>query len=377
MMKRKIMASMLAGVLTAGMVVGTAGAANTSGTTMNGTGTGTVYSPSDIIDVVVPTEFKIAFNPLQVNISNSDGLSGSTQILSGTYAIQNRSTVPVNVAASFKVTADGKLAKAASAADVAAYDAQDPSKVTMAEFSLDLATTAKGTAQTLTATVADKSGDDKLRTDAAVSGVKITKTSTETIPLTATSTTKEVNFMLAAGPYTATYNKDDDKVEYTVSSKGTFDTVAFSFTGTTTTSASKWAAVTAAPSVSATYTLTESSQAAYAAQPFSAYSKSVTIKTGETDVKVTAAADASYTFATAPTLTMTSDVVDGTKNKVTVLSLLADAKADSTKSLDDLSIAVTEDDGTYTATISKDTALEAGFYLLTIGKQSFTVEVQK
>lgn len=378
MMKRKIMASLLAGVLTAGMVVGTAGAAGATGTTVAGTGSGSIYSPADIIDVIVPTEFKVAFNPLKVSISNPDGLSGSTQVLSGTYAIQNRSTIPVNVSASFKVTADGKTVKADSAANVAAYDAQtDASKVTMAQFSMDLVTTAKGSTQSLTGTIADKESDTtKLRTDAAVSGVKLAKASTESIPLTATTAAKEVNFMLAAGPYTPTYNKETDKVEYKAGT-GTFDTVAFNFTGTTTTNANLWSKATA-PSIAATYTLTESTQAAYDAQPFSAYSKAVMLKTGDADVKVTASADGEYTFAAAPSLTKTTEGnIDGAKNKVTVLSLLASGKADSSKSLDDLGITVSESDGTYTAKIAKDTALEAGFYLLTMGKQSFTVEVQK
>lgn len=384
-MKRKVVASLLVGVLAAGMTVNTAGAASApAGSTITGTGSGTVYSPSDIIDVVVPTEFKVAFNPLKVNIANTtDGLSGASQILSGTYAIQNRSTIPVSVSASFKVTADGKTVKADSAENVATYDAQtDTSKVTMAEFSLDLVTTAKGTAQTLNGTIADKETGStaKLRTDATATGVKISKASTESIPLTATTAAKDVNFMLAAGPYTPTYNKETNKVEYKAGT-GTFDTVAFSFTGTTTTNASKWAAVTTAPNVAATYTLTESTQAAYDSQPFSAYSKDVTIKTGDTDLSVTkgSADSAEYTFKTAPTVTMSADsgnTADGTKNKVTVLSLLANGKADATKSLNDLSITVTKQDDSYTAKIAKETSLAAGFYLLTIGKQSFTVEVK-
>ena len=70
------------------------------------------------------------------------------------------------------------------------------------------------------------------------------------------------------------------------------------------------------------------------------------------------------------------NTADGTKNKVTVLSLLANGKADATKSLNDLSITVTKQDDSYTAKIAKETSLAAGFYLLTIGKQSFTVEVK-
>ena len=89
-MKRKLAASLLAGVLVAGLTVTSASAAGATGTTVTGGGSGQVYSPEDIIDVVVPTDFKIAFNPLKVNIpadSDGFGLTGATQVLSGTYAI--------------------------------------------------------------------------------------------------------------------------------------------------------------------------------------------------------------------------------------------------------------------------------------------------
>lgn len=220
-MKRKLAASLLAGVLVAGLTVTSASAAGATGTTVTGGGSGQVYSPEDIIDVVVPTDFKIAFNPLKVNIpadSDGFGLTGATQVLSGTYAIQNRSTIPVNVSASFTVTGDAK-AMVASADDVAAYDAQtDLTKVTAAEFSLDLITTAKGSAQALAGTVTDK-GDSttKVRQDAAADGVKIAKASKHAIPLTdiakaANTNKKDINFMLAAGPYTAKYDSTPHKV---------------------------------------------------------------------------------------------------------------------------------------------------------------------
>ena len=79
MMKRKLAASLLAGVLVAGLTVTSASAAGATGTTVTGGGSGQVYSPEDIIDVVVPTDFKIAFNPLKVNIpADSDvGLHSS------------------------------------------------------------------------------------------------------------------------------------------------------------------------------------------------------------------------------------------------------------------------------------------------------------
>lgn len=386
-MKRKLAASLLAGVLVAGLTVNSASAATAAaGTTVTGGGSGQVYSPEDIIDVVVPTDFKIAFNPLKVNIpadSDGFGLTGATQVLSGTYAIQNRSTIPVNVSASFTVTGDAK-AMVASADDVAAYDAQtDLTKVTAAEFSLDLVTTAKGSAQALAGTVADASDSSaKVRQDAAADGVKIAKASTHSIPLTeiakaANTNKKDVNFMLAAGPYTAKYDSTTHKVTYQVNSQGTFDAVAFKFTGTTTTNAAKWAAVTTAPKVTATYTLTESNETAYAAQPFDPYSKAVTIKTGETDVTVSTTAG-SYVFNTALTLTKDSDGnIDTAKNKVSVLSLTPNAKAVS-KSLADAGVTITHNDDTdtYSASIAKSDNIPAGFYLFTISKEAFTVEVK-
>lgn len=388
-MKRKLAASLLAGVLVAGLTVTSASAAGATGTTVTGGGSGQVYSPEDIIDVVVPTDFKVAFNPLKVTIPADEsgfGLTGSKQILSGTYAIQNRSTIPVNVSASFKVTADGKTAYAASAADVAAYDAQtDLTKVTAAQFSLDLVTTAKGSTQTLSADVTDKADSStKMRQDAAASGVKISKVSTSPIALTdiaqaAGTATKDVNFMLAAGPYTPKYDSTSHKVTYQVDSKGSFDTVAFNFSGTTTTNAAKWAAVTSAPKVTATYTLTESSATAYASQAFDPYSKAVTMKTGTADVTVTESVAGAYTFKAAPSLTKNTDGTDYdyTKNKVSVLSLVVNAKSES-KTFADAGVTVThdEDSDTYKATITKNENIAEGFYLFTIGKEAFTVEVK-
>ncbi len=387
MMKRKLAASILAGVLVAGLTVNSASAAGAAaGTTVTGGGSGQVYSPEDIIDVVVPTDFKIAFNPLKVNIpadADGFGLTGATQVLSGTYAIQNRSTIPVNVSASFTVTGDAK-AMVASADDVAAYDAQtDLSKVTAAQFSLDLVTTAKGAAQALAGTVTDK-GDSsaKVRQDAAAVGMKIAKTSTKAIPLTqiakaANTNKKDVNFMLAAGPYTAKYDSTTHKVTYQENSKGTFDAVAFKFTGTTTTNTAKWAAVTTAPKVTATYTLTESNETAYAAQPFDPYSKSVTIKTGDADVTVSSTAG-SYTFSSKPSFAKTTDGdIDTVKNKVSVLSLTPNSKAAS-KSLKDAGVTINHNDDTdtYTASIAKADDIPEGFYLFTISKEAFTVEVK-
>lgn len=387
-MKRKLAASLLAGVLVAGLTVTSASAAGATGTTVTGGGEGQIYSPEDIIDVVVPTDFKVAFNPLKVTIPADEsgfGLTGSNQILSGTYAIQNRSTIPVNVSASFKVTADGKTVYAASAADVAAYDAQtDLTKVTAAEFSLDLVTTAKGSAQTLSADVTDKADSStKMRQDAAASGVKISKASTSPIALTdidkaAGTATKDVNFMLAAGPYTPKYDSTSHKVTYQVDSKGSFDTVAFNFSGTTTTNAAKWAVATA-PKVTATYTLTESSATAYASQAFDPYSKAVTMKTGMADVAVAESAAGAYTFKAAPSLTKNTEGTDYdyTKNKVSVLSLVANAKAESKTFADaGITVAHDEDSDTYKATITKNENIAEGFYLFTIGKEAFTVEVK-
>ena len=96
-MKRKLLATLLTSAMVVTSVMPAMAAATN---TVTGAGTGSVYSPADIIDVVVPTDFKIAFNPLGVSIKN-DNFTGNSQILSGTYAIQNRSTVPMGVSVAF------------------------------------------------------------------------------------------------------------------------------------------------------------------------------------------------------------------------------------------------------------------------------------
>lgn len=387
MMKKRLAASLLAGILVAGLTFNSASAASVTGTTVTGTGSGTIYSPKDIIDVVVPTDFKIAFNPLKVSIpadEGGSGLTGAKQILSGTYAIQNRSTVPVNVSAKFTVKGDA-TAVAGSAKAVQNAEQADPSKA-VATFSLDLVTTAKGSAQALAGTVADNTDSKQMRGDVATSGVKITKTSTKAIALTDVDTAvaapaaKDVNFMLAAGPYVAKYDKQTHTVTYQEDTKGTFDAVAFTFTGTTTTNTAKWAAAKAAPTVTATYTLTESTATAYESQAFDPFSKAVTLKTGDTDTKVTASAAGTYAFKTTPVFTMNAEntAIDYAKNKVTVLSLTPNAKADSSKSMEDLGITVSGDaDAGYTASIAAGIDLDAGFYQFTVARETFTVEVQK
>jgi hypothetical protein len=351
---------------------------------VNGTGTGTVYSPKDIVDVIVPTSFNIAFNPLKVAIpadEGGSGLTGSTQILSGTYAIQNRSTVPVNVAAVFTVTGD-TTAMVATADQVAATDALSDPKT--AQFSLDLVTTAKGAAQTLPSAVAENADTTKptMRPDAAATGsVKQAKASTKAIALTnekaaaAKNTPVTVNFMMAAGPYTAKYDTEKHTVTYQVPSNATYDTVAFSFTGTTTTNTANWAKVNKAPTVTATYTLTESNAAAYAATAFDPYSKDVVVSKG--DVIVTGSAAGTYTFTKAQTFVKDTDGnIDPAKNKVTVLSLLNGSKA-TALTFEAAGITIKETDGVYTATIAQKTdSIPLGFYQFTIGTESFIVEVK-
>lgn len=388
-MKKQIISMLLAAAL---VVTGSAPYASAAGT-VTSNGEGTVYTPKDIIDVIVPTTFKIAFNPLGVTVTKDD-YSGNSQILSGTYAIQNRSTVPVSIAAAFTVTGSTQ-AGAATAADVAKDNAAT-TKPTAAKFSLDLVTTATGTVQALADLTtppakADGSTDtvrsDKDTLDKYVTGVKITKASTAPISLTtkagATSSTT-VNFMFNAGPYVATYDKEKDLVYYKANERGTWDTVAFKFSGTTSTYADLWAKVTTAPTVKATYTLTESTPTAYASTPFSPTSKNVTLKTGEADVTVTnGVANKDVTFAAKPTLTMDKD--DPTKvaatQKITLLSLLPGAKPDAVTHQVAQFGTYTADDETGTYTYKVDGAyvkanLDPGFYSVTVGKQLFTIEVK-
>lgn len=388
-MKRKLLATLLTGAIVVTSVM-PAIAAPTN--TLTGTGSGEVYSPADIIDVVVPTDFKIAFNPLGVTIKNSD-FTGNTQILSGTYAIQNRSTVPMGVSVAFKVTGTTQ-AMCAPAAEVATDNASEK-KGTAAKFSLDVVTNAKGAAQALASTVADKdnvnNADVNIRAEAAATGMKISKRSTTPIALTgvakaAATSSATVDLMLAAGPYTPTYDASTNKVIYKAPTTAAYDTVAFTFVGTTTTDTELWSKVTTSPTVTATYTLTQSTPAAYAATPFSPTSKDVVIKTGTCDVtatKSTGAVAKPYTFKTAPTLTLVTDASTGDKsvsdkNMVTILNLKNGSKANSTIKVNDLgTYDIDTQTFTFTSTFVKDCELlEVGFYQITIGKQSFLMEVK-
>ncbi len=382
-MKKQLFSALLASAL---VIAGSAPYASAAAApTVSSNGTGTVYSPQDIIDVVVPTDFKIAFNPLEVAVKNDD-FNGSTQVLSGTYAIQNRSTVPVNISAAFTVSADGKTVAFGTAADVEKDNAAE-TKPTAAKFSLDLITTAANASQTLPAAPAEK-GDaaTSLRTDAAASGVKLSKASTAPISLTTgkagTTLATTVDFMFNAGPYTPTYDKEQDKVIYKANAKGTWDTVAFKFGGTASIYADLWTKATA-PSVKATYTLTESTPAAYASTPFSPTSKNIMLKTGQGDVTVSAGvADKAYTFAKKPSLTMSKDepTKPADSQKVTLLNLVPNSKPDSTHRVVDFGTYAADDDAqSYTYTIKGDYVkahVEAGFYKVTIGKQSFIMEVK-
>jgi hypothetical protein len=384
MRKERIMSSLLAGVLVAGLVTSGASAAGTTATSASSTGTGKVYSPTDIVDVIVPTSLKIAFNPLKINITANEttGLTGATQVLSGTYAIQNRSTIPVDIAAAFTVTGNAN-ANVASAADVATYDAQtDPTKVTMAQFSLDLVTTAKGAAQTLSGTVDATTGTDKMRSVDAASGVKMSKASTKTIPLTNVAKAAAgnggvtVNFSLAAGPYTATYDATADTVSYTAPANATYDTVAFNFTGTTTTNAAKWAAVSVAPTVTAKYTLTESTTAAYQSKYFDPYSKDVIIE--KADVTVASSAAGEYALTTVPAFAKNKDTgdIDYDLNKVTVLSLKQGSVKGTAMTYTAAGISVDTSTDVTKLKISKVDTLEVGFYQFTVGSNIFTVQVK-
>ncbi len=387
-MKRKLLATLLTSAMVVTSVMPAMAAATN---TVTGAGTGSVYSPADIIDVVVPTDFKIAFNPLGVSIKN-DNFTGNSQILSGTYAIQNRSTVPMGVSVAFKVTGQ-TTAMCASAAEVAT-DNVATTKPTAAKFSLNVVTNAKGASQALAGTVADKdvvaNPDVNIRAEAAATGMKLSKLSTTPIALTnvskaAATSTATVDFMLNAGPYTATYDAATDKVVYKAPTNATYDTVAFTFTGTTSTYADLWAKVTTSPNVAATYTLTQATPATYAATPFSPTSKDVVVKTGTCDVTVTKStgvASKAHVFSTAPSLTLVTQD-DGTKtvsdkNMVTLLNLKTGSKADSTIKLNDLgTYDIDSQTLTFTSTFLKDSEkFEAGFYQLTIGKQSFLMEVK-
>lgn len=381
-MRKKLISTLLVGAL---VLASSAPMASAAPTTATSTGSGAVYAPSEIIDVVVPTSVKVAFNPLGVAVKNAD-FNGNTQILSGTYAIQNRSTIPMQVSAAFKVTpGTAKLVKA----EQVAADNQLATAPAAAEFSMNVVTTAYGSTPVLPNPVPDKAegatgtsrSDASLTGDASTNIIKIGKASTQSTPLITTAG-DTVKFMLNKGPYTAVYDAEKSDIVYQANPKGVYDTVAFQFTGTTLTNAALWDKVTNAPKVDVTYTLTESTEAGYAATPFSPDSKNVIQE--KADVTLTGTtASAPYTFAAKPTVTM--DKEDPTKptasQKVTVLSLTPGSKA--------LSYGINTF-GTYTVGADADgnptysyavdgsdaASLDKGFYKVTVGGKNFILNVK-
>lgn len=378
-MKKQLISTLLTAALVVSTVVPAAAAGAQS------EGSGTVYAPTEIIDVVVPTSVKIAFNPLKVAVKNDD-FNASSEILSGTYAIQNRSTVPMQVEATFKVTAgDAALV----AADKVATDNVAATAPTKAEFSLDVVTTANGAAPTLPTSPAAKAEDatDDSRADAAMDGnastnkIAIGKASAVSTPLSA-STGEKIKFMLNKGPYSAVYDKESDDIIYKANSSGSYDSVAFKFIGSTLSNASLWDKVATAPKVDVTYTLTQSTQAQYAVTPFSPDSRAVVQE--KADVVSSSSATGKYTFAAKPTLTM--DKADPTQpaasNNVKVLSLIKGSTAVK-YGINDFGTYAEKTDSktnvtTYTYALNGDAAktLEKGFYKVTVGGEVFILQVK-
>lgn len=380
-MKKQLISTLLTAALVVSAVV-PASAATPAGP--QSTGSGTVYAPTEIIDVVVPTSVKIAFNPLKVAVKNDD-FNANTEILSGTYAIQNRSTVPMQVAAAFKVTAGD--ASIVSAEQIVTDNAATTKLPTKAEFSLDVVTTANGASPTLPVAPAAKASGDASdsRADVSMDGNastnKIALGKASAVP-TSLTTAATLKFMLAKGPYTAVYDAESNDITYKANAKGTYDSVAFKFTGTTLTNASLWDKVKTAPKVDVTYTLTQSTDAQYAATPFNPNSKSLVQETA--DVKFTINKTAGkFTFAGEPKVTMdkndSSQPADS--NKVSVQSLIKGSKAVSYK-MNDFGTYAPETDKngvvSYTYTLPTDKEannLEAGFYKVTVGGQTFILQV--
>lgn len=382
-MRKQLISTLLVGAL---VLASSAPMASAAATTATSSGSGSVYAPTEIVDVVVPTSVKIAFNPLGVAVKNAD-FNGNTQILSGTYAIQNRSTIPMQVAAAFKVTAG--TASLVKEEQVAA-DNQLTTAPAKAEFSLGVVTTAYGSTPVLPNAVPEKAADSTStsRSDAALTGdastniIKIGKASAKSTPLI-TAAGDTIKFMLNKGPYTAVYDAEKNDIVYQANTKGVYDTVAFQFTGTTLKNAALWDKVTTAPKVDVTYTLTESTEAGYAATPFSPDSKNMIQEKADV-TKTGATAAAPYTFEAKPSVTMdkADPTVPTASQKVTVLSLTPGAKAVSYGINTFGTYAVNENDATgettYTYAVGGSDAdsLAPGFYKVTVGGKSFILNVK-
>lgn len=454
-MKKKVLATLL----TAAMVVSSVTPVLAAPTPV--TADGTVYNPTDVVDVIVPTAYEFAINPLGVAIDNGT-LKGNGQIISGTYAIQNRSTVPVEIGAKFVLTpgevtrptnSDDVKIKLGTDADVAKNDAGElvngDTDFETPVISMGLQTAAKGSAVTLVdssyaagaiAGVSNTEAQESaLASTTTNSALKVAKLSTDLIALTTGSAnastgaiTTDVKFTLAAGPWDPVYVKDTmatiptqttsqtqtdtdngsggttqtqtditvntttqesqhiDNIVYKLKNNTGFDTVGFTFTGKVSKNTAEWSTLKAGSktSIAVTYTVTPKTAAEYAKVDFSATNKGVVYDATKSDVTVSSSADGSaYTFGTAPTYTVTAKddpTPDPDRNKVTVLSLKAGAKATQValKEFGTFTPAVAATDSTSASpakmVVKKEVTdiLEAGSYQITFGKQVFYLTVQ-
>ena len=95
-MKTRKMKKMLAAIMSAAMVMSmsmTAFAADDADSTPSGNSKVEVDAPIyayDFIDVVVPTAFKVAFNPTGLEVTTGTGTTSTDQIVSKNYGIINK-----------------------------------------------------------------------------------------------------------------------------------------------------------------------------------------------------------------------------------------------------------------------------------------------
>jgi hypothetical protein len=303
-MRNKIFRRVIGTTLALSLALSAGHIASAEGDEIKTLGDARVLAPEDVIDVVVPSAFQIAINPLEVSVESADGLKGKSQILSGTYAIENLSTVPVDVDVTLAIS-EGKDASSAAVAKPETVEKIEElensgSEAAYAAFTIDMITTASGTVQKVKSNPADKEATDgDYRTNDLMEGTNVTlsKATKDGIRLTqngkgeeaAAKTGDVVNFMFNAGPYVATYIKDDpategtneEGIKYIPGKNPVYDTVAFTFTGKTTTNMKNWAKVSTVPQITATYNVEEKTKTDYESTGFSPVWKSVVLGTDD------------------------------------------------------------------------------------------------
>ncbi|MCH5249279.1 MAG: hypothetical protein J1E98_05085 [Lachnospiraceae bacterium] len=243
-MKHKNMKRILATALSVTMVMGMSATAFADGTSVDAP----IYS-LNVTDVIVPTTYKVAFNPQELPVKVGDS-SSSDQILSLNYGIVNRSSKDKVVSVALTVTdknnkvtfVDSEEALATAEADDYAIYLEAVAAETAASVQVGSAAVGKDTAAAALGDVAmTESTDSKVALSAGenVIGFKLDKATYS--PKTGSDITL------------GTSNNNDVKDSFEISALGSKGVTAFTFKGAMS-DKSDWSKLTQGITIAAVYT---------------------------------------------------------------------------------------------------------------------------